>query len=88
MNVQIIMDWPMCIGEEFTRYHHEDYLQAKFKIGEIISLNRKDYPKLMGRFFTVSGVEYADNNEDGTPIFEYSLRGFSVLCWEWEMDKV
>ena len=82
------MDWPMCIGTEFAKYHHKNYPGAKFKIGELISLNRKDYPKLKGVFCIVSGVGHSDVNEDGTPAFEYSLLGFPYLSWESEMDKI
>lgn len=83
------MNWPMCIGEDFAKYHAHNRPQAKFKIYELVILKRdRSYTNLNGRLFIVTGVGHSDDDEENNPIFEYSLKGFPYLCWESELEKL
>lgn len=83
------MNWPMCISEEFAKYHRHNHSKAKFKINEAVILRRKADPiDQNGNIFTVNGIGYGDYDDSGEPIFEYSVKGFPYLMWENELEKI
>lgn len=83
------MTWPMCISEEFAKYHAHNQSGAKFKIYEQVILRReKDPIRYNGRMFTVTGIGCTDHDDEGNPIFEYSVKGFPYLMWEHELEKI
>ncbi len=76
-------------SEGFAESHTHNFQHAKFKIGEQILLKREHgYKELDGRLFIVTGISWIDTEENGSPIFEYSLKGFPYLCWELELEKL
>lgn len=82
------MNWPMCISEEFAKEHASNQPGAKFKIDEQIIFRRKsDLTGHDGTMSTVTGIGCMRLDDEGNPIFEYSVKEFPYLIWEHELEK-
>lgn len=72
-----------------TPWYNKDDPKAKFKIGERVVYCGIKYGGFEGLRGTweVMGLNQADGTPE-KPEFEYALRGFPFLVWEFEIEKV
>ena len=78
------------ITEYFSEMHSDNLSVAKYKIGEEVIYNplETNFPGVRGQKLVVTGVSWADSDDKGRPVFEYSLGGFPYLVWENELEKI
>ena len=68
-------------GELFEPLHNKDVEGAKFKIGDEVKIKSDvPIPKMRG---TITGVNWMDEN-----LYEYSLKGFTFLYYEDQLEKI
>jgi len=78
------------ITHYFTEFHKDNLSVAKYRIGEEVVYNPLEtpFPAFRGKKFIVTGLSWADMDNKGRPIIEYSLNGFPYLVWEDELEKI
>jgi len=64
---------------ELKKMHSTDHPKAKFKMGQRVQVLKDG---LVDDFGRINMVNWADDNEDGSPMFEYGVTGHMYLFWE------